>query len=182
YARLMRTPMISGRMITDDDTENAPFVAVINEALVHKCFADHDPVGMELDLGGKETGMLKPYTIVGVLGDQVDTSTAQPAQPVLMLAYRQVPTSSLYYQILVQTIVNLVVRTRGDIAVAPAVRSVFHELAPDYAIDNFQPLQQAVDQSNFSSRLGLYLIGAFAGMAVLMVIKGHYGVIELMIM
>jgi len=177
YARLMRTPMVSGRMITEDDTETAPFVAVINDALARKSFPGQNPVGVQLDLGGKESGMLKPYTIVGVLGDQVDTSTAQPAQPVLMLPYRQVPSSSLYYQVLVQTIVNFVVKTRGDLAVAPAVRSVFHDLAPDYAIDNFQPLQQAVDQSNFSSRIGLYLIGAFAGMAVLMVIAGLYGVL-----
>jgi putative ABC transport system permease protein len=61
--------------------------------------------------------------------------------------------------------------------VAPAMRAVFHELAPDYALDNFQTLQEAVAQSNFSSRMGLYLIGAFAGMAVLMVIAGLYGVL-----
>jgi putative ABC transport system permease protein len=57
------------------------------------------------------------------------------------------------------------------------MRSVFHELAPDYALDNFQTLQEAVDNSNFSSRMGLYLTGAFAGMAVLIVIAGLYGVL-----
>jgi putative ABC transport system permease protein len=61
--------------------------------------------------------------------------------------------------------------------VAPAMRSVFHEIAPDYALDDFQTMQHAVDQSNFSSRMGLYLTGAFAGMAVLMVIAGLYGVL-----
>jgi ABC-type antimicrobial peptide transport system permease subunit len=38
-------------------------------------------------------------------------------------------------------------------------------------------MQQAVDQSNFSDRLGLYLIAAFAGMAMLMVVAGLYGVL-----
>jgi ABC-type antimicrobial peptide transport system permease subunit len=38
-------------------------------------------------------------------------------------------------------------------------------------------MQQAVDTSNFSQRLGLYLTGAFAGMAILMVIAGLYGVL-----
>src|SRR5215813_6173425 len=33
------------------------------------------------------------------------------------------------------------------------------------------------DENNFSSRLGLYLIGAFAAMAVLMVVVGLYGVL-----
>ena len=69
------------------------------------------------------------------------------------------------------------VKTRGDIAVAPAMRNVFRQTAPDYAVDNFQTMQQIVDGSNFSQRLGLYLTGAFAGMAVLMVIAGLYGVL-----
>ena len=83
----------------------------------------------------------------------------------------------LFYQALIKTIVNFVVKTRGQVTVAPAMRSVFHELAPDYALDNFQTMQAAVDHSNFSSRMGLYLIGAFAGMAVLMVVAGLYGVL-----
>ena len=177
YARLMRTPMIRGRMISDDDTESSPFVIVINETLARKYFAGKDPLGTQLDLGGKDTGMIRPYTIVGVIGDQVDTSTSQPPQPVLMIPCRQVPTTSLFYPALVKTVVNFMVKTRGEVAVAPAMRSVFHELAPDYALDNFQTMQQAVDQSNFSSRIGLYLTGVFAGMAVLMVIAGLYGVL-----
>ena len=177
YAKLMRTPVIAGRMITDDDTENSPYVIVINEALARKYFSGTDPLGTQLELGGKDTGMLKPFTIVGILGDQVDASTSQSAQPFLFIPYRQVPTTSLYYQVLIKTIVNFVVKTRGEMAVAPAMRSVFHELAPDYALDNFQTMQESVDHSNFSSRMGLYLTGAFAGLAVLMVIAGLYGVL-----
>ena len=177
YAQLMRTPVIRGRMISDDDTENSPYVIAINEVLAQKYFSGKDPLGMQLDLGGKNTGMIKPYTIVCIIGDQVDTSTSQPPQPFLMIPYRQIPTTSLFYQALVKTVVNFVVKTRGDVAVAPAIRSVFHQIAPDYALDDFQTMQHAVDQSNFSSRMGLYLTGAFAAMAVLMVIAGLYGVL-----
>ena len=94
---------------------------------------------------------------------------SQPPPPFLMILFRQIPSTSLFYQALVSTIVNFVVKTRGNVPVAPAMRSIFHELAPDYALDNFETMQEAVDQSNFSSRMGLYLTGAFAGMAVLMV-------------
>jgi hypothetical protein len=94
---------------------------------------------------------------------------SQPPQPFLMILFRQIPSTSLFYQALVSTIVNFVVKIRGNVAVAPAMRSIFHELASDFALDNFQTMQEAVDQSNFSSRMGLYLTGAFAGMAVLMV-------------
>ena len=159
----MSTPVIRGRMITDDDTESAPPVVAINETLARKYFSGVDPIGMRLDLGGKDTGMTRPLTIVGVIGDQVDTSAAQPARPLLMIPYRQIPATSLFYQALVKTVVNLAVKTRGDVAVASAARAVFRELAPDYALDNVQTLQQAVDGANFSQRLGLYLTAAFAG-------------------
>jgi putative ABC transport system permease protein len=177
YDRLMGTPVIRGRMITSDDGPNAPYVVAINETLARRYFAGQDPIGQQIDLGGKDTGALKPYTIVGVLGDQVDNGVTQPTQPLLLVPHEQVPSSSIYYQLLIKTVVFFTVKTRGDIAVAPAMRDVFRQTAPDFALDNFQTMQQAVDQSNFSQRLGLYLIGAFAGMAVLMVVAGLYGVL-----
>ncbi|HSM84858.1 MAG TPA: ABC transporter permease [Candidatus Limnocylindrales bacterium] len=177
YVRLMGTPVIRGRMISEDDTASTPYVAAVNEALARKYFAGEDPIGRQINLGGKDTGMVKPYTIVGVIGDQVDHSASRPADPLLMLPYQQVPTTSLFYPALLKTVVYFVVKTHANIAVAPAMHAVFSQVAPDYALDNFQSLEQARDQNNFSSRLGLYLIGAFAGMAVLMVVAGLYGVL-----
>jgi putative ABC transport system permease protein len=177
YARLMGTPVLRGRMISNDDHATAPYVIAINETLAHKYFGEQDPLGQKINLGGKETGAVQPYTIVGVIADQVDNGVAQAPAPLLMVPYEQVPASSIYYQILIKTVVFFEVKTRGDIAVAPAVRSVFRQTAPDYAVDNFQTMQETVDQSNFNQRLGLYLTAAFAGMAVLMVIAGLYGVL-----
>jgi putative ABC transport system permease protein len=173
----MSTPVVRGRMISQSDGPGSPNIVVINETLAHKYFAGEDPIGKQIDLGGKDTGMTSPFTIVGVLGDQVDDRVSQPAQPLILVPYQQVPSTSLYYQILIKTVVFFMVKTRGDIAVAPAVRDVFRQTAPDFALDNFQTMQQVVDQSNFSQRLGLYLTGAFAGMAVLMVMAGLYGVL-----
>ena len=177
YDRLMGTPVIRGRMINNDDSANAPYVMVINETLAQKYFSGKDPLGQQINMDGKETGAVKAYTIVGIIGDQVDASVSQSPRPLLMVPYEQVPATSLYYQLLIKTVVFFAVKTRGDMAVAPEMRNVFRQTAPDFAVDNFQTMQQAVDENNFSQRLGLYLIGAFAGMAVLMVIAGLYGVL-----
>ena len=177
YDRLMGTPVIRGRMISNDDSANAPYVVVINETLARKYFAGKDPLGQQIDLGGEGTGAVKPYTSVGVIGDQVDSAVSQSPRPLLMVPYEQVPATSLYYQLLIKTVVFFAVKTHGDIAVAPQMRSVFKQTAPDFALDNFQTMQEIVDGSNFSQRLGLYLTGSFAGMAVLMVIAGLYGVL-----
>jgi predicted permease len=176
YERLMGTPVIRGRMITNDDSANAPYVMVINETLARKYFAGKDPLGQQIDLG-EGTGAVKPYTIVGIIGDYVDDGVSNPPKPLLLVPYEQVPSTSLFYQLLIKTVVFFAVKTRGNIAVAPAMRDVFRQTAPDFALDNFQTMQHAVDANNFSQRLGLYLTGAFAGMAVLMVIAGLYGVL-----
>jgi predicted permease len=178
YARTLGTPIVSGRMIGDGDALTAPYAVVINEALAKKYFAGKDPLGKQINLGGKDTGMIKPYTIVGVLGDQVDSNVGGTIQPLVMLPQQQVPTTSLFYQALLKTVVTFVVKTRGNIPVAQEMRSVFHQLAPGFALDSFQTMQEAVDKNTFSQRLGLYLVGSFAGLAIAMVIAGLYGVLS----
>jgi ABC-type antimicrobial peptide transport system permease subunit len=177
YTAVMNTPIIRGRMIADSDAASTPFVAVVNEAFVKSYFPGQDPLGKQISLGGKDTGMTKPYTIVGVYGDQVERNVGGDVQPYLILPMQQVPTTSLFYQALLKTVVSFVVKTRSDIPVAAEMKAVFHQGAPGYALDNFQTMQSAVDKSTFSQRLGLYLVGAFAGLAVVMVIAGLYGVL-----
>jgi predicted permease len=178
YARTLGTPIVRGRMIADSDVLSTPFAIAINETLAKKYFPGGNPLGKQLDLGGKDTGMIKPYTIVGVLGDQVDQSVGGAPQPLILLPQQQIPTTSLFYQALLKTVVTFVVKTRGNIPVAVEMRSVFHQNAPAIALDNFQTMQDAVDQNTFSQRLGLYLVGSFAGLAVAMVFAGLYGVLS----
>jgi len=115
---------------------------------------------------------------VGILGDQGDKSVGTDPQPLILLPQQQIPTTSLFYQALLKTVVSFVVKTRGDIPVAAEMRSVFHQIAPGFALDNFQTMQEAVEQNTFSQRLGLYLVGSFAGLAVAMVFAGLYGVLS----
>ena len=177
YAHVMTTPVMRGRMITEADSATAPFVIVVNETFAHRYFPNQDLLGRQISLGGENTGMLQPYTIVGVIGNQVEQSPASPTTPFILLPYQQIPATSLFYAALLKTIVFFVVKTHADIPVAPAARSVFKQLAPDFALDNFNTMQESFAKSDFNDRVGLYLIGAFGGMAVLMVIAGLYGVL-----
>ncbi len=178
YARALGTPIVRGRMLNDSDVLSTPFAVVVNETLAKKYFPNGDPLGKQIDLGGKDTGMIKPYTIVGVLGDQVDRTVGSTPQPLILIPQQQIPTTSLFYQALLKTVVSFVVKTRGNVPVAIEMRSVFHQYAPGFALDNFQTMQDAVDQNTFSQRLGLYLVGSFAGLAVAMVFAGLYGVLS----
>ncbi len=178
YARVFDTPLLRGRMIADSDAASAPFVAVVNQAFVKKYFAGQDPLGKQIDLGGKDTGMINPYSIVGVIGDQADKTIGGAVLPSLMLPAQQVPTTSLFYPALLKTVVSFVVKTRGDIPVETEMRSVFHRDAPGFALDDFQTMQETVEKNTFGQRLSLYLVSSFAGLAIAMVIAGLYGVLS----
>lgn len=178
YLRVLGTPVLRGRMITDSDAASTPFVAVVNEAFVKKYFAGREPLGKQIDLGGKDTGMIVPYSIVGVIGDQVDKAVGGAVSPNLLLPMQQIPTTSLFYQALLKTVVSFVVKTRGDIPVETEMRAVFHRDAPGFALDNFETMQAAVEKNTFGRRLGLYLVSSFAGLAIAMVIAGLYGVLS----
>jgi predicted permease len=177
YAAALGTPVVRGRMISDSDLASTPLV-VVNETLVKQYFGDRDPLQKQLDLGGKDTGMLRPFTIVGVLADQVDENVGGSVQPLILVPQQQVPVTSLFYQALLQTEVNFVVKTRSDIPLAEEMRTVFRQNAPGIAIDDFKTMQEQVEGNTFSQRLGLYLVSSFAGLAVAMVIAGLYGVLS----
>jgi putative ABC transport system permease protein len=184
YQQLMGTPVVRGRPITDDDTADSTYVATINETLAKRYFAGQDPIGQQIDFGGRtmkdkiESGMQRPYTIVGVLADSVQEQIAEPVIPEIDLTYPQIPIASFYHQILVTSETNYAVKTHGPVEIVSAIRNAFHESVPEFALDNFSTMRAAHDQAEFNQRLGLYLVASFAGIAIVMVLAGLYGVLS----
>lgn len=178
YTRVMRIPVIRGRSITDEDTASSSYVALVNDAFARRFFNGQDPLGQQIDMGGKDTGMTKPYTIVGITADVVQNKLGQTIQPEIDLPYTQIPVSSMFYQFLVSPETNYVLRTRGHVEIVPAVRNLFRQTQPEFALDEIKTLESAHEEADFNQRLGLYLIAAFAAIAVIMVLAGLYGVLS----
>jgi ABC-type antimicrobial peptide transport system permease subunit len=156
---------------------------MINETMAKQYFAGRDPIGQQIDFAGRgknreDSGMTRPYTVVGVLADSAQMQIGQPPIPELDLAYPQIPVSSFYYQVLVRQETNYVVKTVGPVEIVSAIRNAFHQAQPEFALDDFKTMQAAHDQADFNQRLGLYLVAAFAGIAVVMVLAGLYGVLS----
>jgi len=177
YARVLGSPVLRGRMFSDSDTLDSQFVAVVNQAFVTQYLGSAEPLGEELELA-KSIGMTKPYTIVGVLANAVQSQVTQSPEPEVSIAYRQIPPASPFYGLLVAPQATYVVRTNGNVVVMPAIRNLFTTMAPEMALDSVQTLEEAQHNNTFRQRLGFYLIGGFAVMAVLLVVAGLYGVLS----
>ena len=183
YARAMKISVVRGRAITDDDLAHSPFAVTINATLARRFFPGQDPIGQRINFGVDQNemarnGMPQAYQIVGVMADSLQSQIAQPIEPEIDLPYPQIPVKSVYYPLLVTQETNYMVRTHGLIEIASAIRELFREAAPDFALDNFQTMKAAHEQADFNQRLGLYLVASFAGIAVIMVLAGLYGVLS----
>jgi putative ABC transport system permease protein len=175
YASAMGTPILEGRMIADHDTATSTRVAVVNQTFARLAFRGENPIGQQIIDGSPAHNV---YTVVGVLGDARQHDLTHTPDPEVLLAYQQFPTTGFLYTVLVASGTNYIIRTRGDVHLAGAIRQIFRQSAPDFALDHFRTMRAALDEVTFNQRLGLYLTGSFAGVAILMVLTGLYGVLS----
>jgi predicted permease len=169
YFRTLEIPLRRGREFTEQDTEDAQRVAIIDEALARRFWPEYpggqDPVGQRLWVGGVNPN---PAQIVGIAAD-VHQSLENSAWPeTVYVAFAQIPQPSAM----------LAVRTEGDpLRFTSAVRAQVRALDKDQAISNVRTMEDLVEEQVGQRRLLVVLLGSFAGVALLLAVIGIYGVI-----
>jgi predicted permease len=163
YFRAIGAPLRRGRPFTDQDRTDAPRVAIANEAAVRRWFPHRDPLGKRVNINGV------PREIVGIVGDVLQRSAAQPTVAMIYVPFAQRTIRS----------VKLVVRASGDpVALAAAIRAQIRALDPDLAIADITPLSQLVFRSMARPRFYTTLLALFAVVALLLAATGVFGVMS----
>lgn len=180
YFAAMRIPVVAGRAFTENDTQAARRVIIINEAFARKYFPHENPLGQQI-LVGRTMGPLfadAPREIVGVVGNTRDESLGAPPQPIFFEPLAQVPDAlmAMGNQLVP---VNWVIRTSGDpLAMAEKIRRETLVASGDIPMAEPRLLEQVIGNSIARQRFAMTLLGIFAGLAMLLASIGLYGVIS----
>ena len=172
YFAVMKIPLLAGRVFTSGDAQDAPKVAIVNQAWVKRYVArGEDPIGKRVRMTFSAN---EPFRqVVGVIGDVAEDNLAAPPPSVM---YFPVDQSSGYTAYL-----SYVIRTAGDPAglISPA-RNVLRQVDPELAIILPRSMEQVVNRSPaiFLRRYPLYLIGGFGALALVLAMIGLYGLIS----
>ncbi len=164
YLRVMQIPLIRGRLFTDQDTSTSPPVVLINETMARRSFPDEDPIGKRLDI----TGNTFMREIVGIVGDVKQESLKTPTPPQVYEPFVQQPRPGFH----------VLLRASGP--PLPFAERVRDEVR---AIDNAQPIsaarlmEEVVARSLARDRFSVVVLGAFAGLALILAAVGLYGVV-----
>jgi putative ABC transport system permease protein len=169
YFQTMGIPLLAGRLVTEQDVTNTTGAVVINEAMAKRFWPNEDPIGKRISTATSNGQQTQWQTIVGVVGN------------VRHLGLDVEPRPEIYYH----TTSNppfgpvVVIRTTGDpqrlISIA---RAKVRELDHDVAISNVNTMEQLVAQSVAQRRFGMFLVGIFAALALVLAVVGIYGVVS----
>jgi putative ABC transport system permease protein len=170
YFQTMKVPIVKGREFTERDRLGAPRVALVNEALARKHFADGRAIGRRVAFSRNDPQW---YEIVGIVGNIKHRGLDAADRPELYVPCRQ----PLFANWTVRPM-QVVVRTAGDpLAAAATVRREIARLDPEQPISDVRTMDQRIGRSLESRRFNMILLTAFAALALALAAIGIYGII-----
>jgi putative ABC transport system permease protein len=179
YFHTAGIPTLAGRDFTASDDATHAGVAIVNETFARNFWNSTDVIGRHVkpqfpksdafwiprpNLSSQEA----PLTIVGVVGDVREDGLPDVGRSQLYLPYAQNPT----------TVLTLMARTSGGAAEAamPAIRDAVRAADPQLPISYDKSMDAVIDETFARPREMAWLVGAFAGLALLLAAVGVYGV------
>jgi putative ABC transport system permease protein len=169
YLRAMEIPLLKGRAITEQDTQDSPKILLINSTMANQLWPNEDPLGKRIKFPGSEKNPQGWREIVGVVKDvsQYALDAKPPMQ--MYVPHSQFPNS----------LSTIVVKTDNDpTAMTGAIRREILEIDKDQAVFKVTTLEQLMGDSILARKFFMLLLLVFAALALVLAAIGIYGVMS----
>jgi putative ABC transport system permease protein len=164
--------VVRGRALAASDTLDAPAVALVNASFAAKYFRGREPIGQRIKL---LFGYQREFTVAGVFADIKREAVDKPAGTELVVPLQQYP--RMFEQPHAPDQMYAVLRTTGDPAeLIPAVHRAVAELDPTLPLFDVRTMDDVVWEAVARPRFLMFLLTAFAGIALVLAAVGIYGV------
>jgi predicted permease len=169
YFHLLGIPLLRGRLFSELDDDQAPQVAVINEAFARTYWPSQNPLGKRF----KRNRASAPWiTVVGIIANARTESLAQAGVPKIYLDLYQTGGKRL----------AIFLRGNLDAAAIPGeVRERVQAVDPTLPVSGGQTLNDTVSASLAERRFSMEIVALFAMAALLLAGLGIYGVISYLV-
>jgi predicted permease len=164
YFRVVRSPLVRGRVFGDGDSTEAPAVALVNEAAALRFFGDADPIGHQIRFWGT------PRTIVGIVGNERFHGVAEAPPPAVYAPLAQTPSADGGEVLLI--------RAAEPQAMTDAVRRAITSADPGLALFGVEPLKNTLEESFGRRRFVMLLLAGFALIALSLSAIGMHAVLS----
>jgi predicted permease len=181
YFKALGIPLIEGRTFRDNGSDRPSHEMVVAQSFAKHFWPNESPIGKRAKSGGPNAAWA---TIVGVVGDVHDEALTRPVDEIVYLPVVNTiqPMPGMRDTVVSSNTFTLAIRTAGDpSAVLPAVRRAIWSIDRNLPLVNVRPLSVVVSSAMARTTFTLIMIGAAAGIALLLGAIGIYGVISYMV-
>ena len=166
YLKVMQIPLLSGRWIAASDTAAGQPVAVVDDRLARKYWPGQSPIGAHISLGCGH----KPALVVGVVAtvrlSSLESDTSDGMRYYAFAQNRNVNA-------------NFVIRTQGDAnRMTAGLLNAIKSTDSSQAVSSITSLDTLVSDSLAGRRLIVWMLAAFAALALILALVGIYGLIS----
>jgi putative ABC transport system permease protein len=173
YFLTMGIPLLQGRSFTDQDNAQSPTVVIVNQSLARRLWPGEDPIGKRIRLTDKMPWM----SVVGVSPDLKNQALNAEARQEMYVPYVQANFGP--NQDFTPHSIGLVVRATLDpVSLSGAIRGEVRALDKSLAVYDVKAMERIVADSIAQPHFTTLLLAGFAGIALILVTVGVYGVIS----